>query len=129
MTIKKSQEHLSKDEMIEILKRNVNLFRDEEEFVEYIVNLTLYLVESRTAKQQAAPSGSGAEAADGSNRYESGDASGIIKHSQRFMRTRERDAELVKILSKYRGQVKRCRVCGAETKDHRVCPSCGNLSG
>ncbi len=36
---------MTKEEIIEILRKNVELYKDEPEFVEYIVNLAIYLIE------------------------------------------------------------------------------------
>ena len=47
MTFKTGKQKFTKEEIIDILKRNVSLFRDEEEFVQYIVDLAMYLVEHR----------------------------------------------------------------------------------
>ncbi len=45
MGIKTAKENFSKGEIIDILKQNVTLFKNEPEFVEYIVNLALYLID------------------------------------------------------------------------------------
>lgn len=45
MAIRSARETFSKDDVIEILRRNVTLYKNEPEFVEYIVNLALYLID------------------------------------------------------------------------------------
>ncbi len=45
MAVKAAKEGFSKQEIIDILKQNVTLFKNEPEFVEYIVNLALYLID------------------------------------------------------------------------------------
>ncbi|MDX2175263.1 MAG: hypothetical protein SF028_02225 [Candidatus Sumerlaeia bacterium] len=45
MAIKAAREHFTKDEIIDILKRNVSLYKNERDFVEYIANLAAYLAE------------------------------------------------------------------------------------
>ncbi|MCB2155705.1 hypothetical protein KQI84_12535 [bacterium] len=45
MAIRSARESFSKDDVIEILRRNVTLYKNEPEFVEYIVNLALYLID------------------------------------------------------------------------------------
>jgi hypothetical protein len=45
MGIKPAQQAFTKDDIIDILKRNVTLYKNEAEFVEYIVNLSLYLID------------------------------------------------------------------------------------
>ncbi len=45
MPYKSAKENFSKDEVLEILRRNVALYKDEREFVEYIVELATYLID------------------------------------------------------------------------------------
>ncbi len=45
MAIKAARDSFRKDDIIEILKRNVALYKDEKEFVDYIVNLAMYLMD------------------------------------------------------------------------------------
>ncbi len=45
MAVKAAKDRFSKREIIDILKQNVTLFKNEPEFVEYIVNLALYLID------------------------------------------------------------------------------------
>jgi hypothetical protein len=46
MTVSQPKKRLSKDEVIEILRRNAKLFKNEPEFVTYIVDLAMYLIEN-----------------------------------------------------------------------------------
>ncbi|MBX7244425.1 MAG: hypothetical protein K1X53_02945 [Candidatus Sumerlaeaceae bacterium] len=138
MTLKKGQQKFTKEEIIEILKRNVNLFRDEEEFVEYIVELTLYLVEHRLQTTTKLPAGE-SPAAD-----ETGGI--ILKRKDQFLRTRKRDTEIQKVLRKHITKSDAtggrsdpsatgtgaplsplCPMCGAPTKGKRMCPNCGSF--
>ena len=41
----KLRRKLNKSQVLEILERNAALYRDDEAFLEYLVNLTLYLIE------------------------------------------------------------------------------------
>lgn len=45
MGIKSAKDSFSKEDIIDILKQNVTLYKNEPEFVEYIVNLSLYLID------------------------------------------------------------------------------------
>lgn len=45
MPIREGKETFNKDEIIEILKRNVALYKDEKDFVDYIVELAIYLMD------------------------------------------------------------------------------------
>lgn len=49
MTVKRGKQQFTKDEIIDILRRNVQLYRDEVDFVNYIVELSMYLVDHRAA--------------------------------------------------------------------------------
>ncbi|GAG37380.1 unnamed protein product, partial [marine sediment metagenome] len=46
-----AKKKLSKDEIIDIMKRNVDLYKNEPDFVNYIVDLAMYLLENRYAKE------------------------------------------------------------------------------
>lgn len=45
MPFKSGKEKFTKEEIIDILKRNVSLYKDEKEFVDYIVNLAMFLMD------------------------------------------------------------------------------------
>ena len=45
MGVSEPKKKLSKEEIIEILRRNAQLFKNEPEFVTYIVDLAIYLIE------------------------------------------------------------------------------------
>lgn len=128
MTFKRGKQKFTKEEIIDILKRNVSLFRDEDEFVQYIVDLAMYLVEHRLynasdagEKTPEAPAPSAAPPP----------AHGIEKRGERFTRTRERDKELYRVLKKHSTRSDAevsCRMCGAPTGGRAVCPVCGNMA-
>lgn len=50
MTFHSAKETLTREEVLDILRRNVKLYKNEPEFVNYIVDLALYLLEN-TAKE------------------------------------------------------------------------------
>lgn len=56
MGIKTAKNTFSKIDVIDILKQNVVLYKDEPEFVEYIVNLALYLIDQTYLKSGERPS-------------------------------------------------------------------------
>lgn len=119
MVFKTGKQKFTKEEIIDILKRNVNLFRDEEEFVQYIVDLAMYLVEHRLytateVQERSRPPTQGP----------------FEKRHESFKRTRERDEELYSVLKKHstRSDVNvTCRMCGAPVKGRITCPNCGNM--
>jgi hypothetical protein len=47
MAVKVARESFSKEEIIDILKRNVTLYKGERDFVDYIVNLAMFLIEQQ----------------------------------------------------------------------------------
>jgi len=128
MTYKKGKQQFTKEEIIEILKRNVNLFKDEEEFVDYIVELALYLVEHRMQSQTE-----GGEAK--SDRSPKSPESGPIeKRIEPFQRSGISDIELHDLLRQHMREPEMervmCRVCGAFVpKSAKTCPMCASLIG
>ncbi|MCX7719510.1 MAG: hypothetical protein N2111_14065 [Candidatus Sumerlaeaceae bacterium] len=128
MTLRKGQQRFTKEEIVEILRRNVNLFRDEEEFVEYIVDLAIYLVEHKLRSEtesDAAPSGAAAAAAAEEI---------IVKRTEQFLKGRRRDIERFDLLSPAGPlpapddtSVPVCRICGSETGGRKMCPNCGSI--
>ena len=122
MTIKRSKQKFSKDEIIDILKRNVKLFRDEEEFVQYIVDLALYLVQHRIVP--------GAEELP---QLEQPENPNIERRTESYRRTHEHSEEAYEVLKKHSGKAvplsaRYCRMCGAPTGGKAICPSCGNMA-
>jgi rubrerythrin len=120
MAFKKGKQKFSKEEIIDILKRNVSLFKDEDEFVQYIVDLATYLVEHRLQT---------ATGSDANTPEREGQPS-IIRRTEPY-RTRERDEELLEVLKKHATQPPAhatCRMCGAPCEGQSICPSCGNMT-
>ncbi len=52
MAIKSAKEEFTKEDVIEILRRNVALYKDEREFVEYIVELATYLIDRHYGEER-----------------------------------------------------------------------------
>jgi hypothetical protein len=119
MTFKKGKQKFSKEEIIDILKRNVALFKDEEEFVQYVVDLATYLIEHRIQTSSTTPDPTAT------------DPGSAIMPRKDLWRTRERDQELYGVLKKHAPHGQRpanCRMCGAPTRGLVTCPNCGNMS-
>lgn len=57
MPIQSAKEDFSKDEVLEILRRNVALYKDEQEFIEYIVELATYLIDRHYGKGELSEGG------------------------------------------------------------------------
>jgi hypothetical protein len=96
---------LTRDEIVDILKRNVEIYRNEPEFIGYIVDLAIYLIEYKLDRE--APARDEAEEAVSQPR-----------------------PTVYKVFSHY-GAVKKekhCHLCGAPIGEDRKCPVCGNVA-
>ena len=124
MTFKKGKQKFEKDEIIDILKRNVTLFKDEEDFVQYIVDLALYLVEHRIMATSEYEERLAKPTTDPS----------ILKRQEEYRRSKAKDMELYNALKKHSSHATQdvesatCRMCGAPTGGRAVCPVCGGMA-
>lgn len=135
MTYKKGKQQFTKEEIIEILRRNVNLFKDEDEFVDYIVELALYLVEHRM-QTQTEVSGESVQGAKKPPEQEEV----FEKRQEPFRRGSfwRSDADVHDLLQRHLKEVppevsaepelRMCRVCGATVPTTaKICPICGSM--
>ncbi len=104
-----AKKKLSKDEIIDIMKRNVDLYKNEPDFVNYIVDLAMYLLENRYAKEMP----------------DVGEVDTEDKAGQRP----KTPLEIYKVFRSYSSvdPSKHCRLCGAPTGGKMKCPVCGNM--
>ncbi len=101
--------------MLDILKRNVNVFKDDEVFTQYMIDVAAYLVEyrnhfARAKMTEASPT-----------------ETGEMKRMW-LSRTKERDLELERVLRKHTSAANaagECKMCGAPTGGPIACPHCG----
>src|SRR4051812_10764840 len=114
----KGKQKFSREEMLDILKRNVNVFKDDEIFTQYVIDLAAFLVEYRNhfarARMPQAPT------------TETGEMKRVW-----LSRTQERDQELEQVLRKHASMVgpdANCKMCGAPTGGHITCSHCGNMA-
>ena len=95
---------MSAEALIATLRRHVPLLREDPNFVEYVINLALYLIEIQEGHTEAktpVPGGSG-------------------HVSTTVMRLRAAS----------QGPASNtCHVCGSPTDGKRVCPHCGHMVG
>ncbi len=115
----KAKQKFTRDEIIEILKRNMPAFREDDKFVQYIVDLATYLVEYRIQQSEEVERAKAALTADQENRRRS------------LSRTYQRDVELLGVLSKHAtklDQKSTCRMCGAPINGRLVCFHCGSMA-
>lgn len=106
----------SRDELLEIVRRHLHAYKDDEVFSQRIMDIAAFLVEYRTYKRRHMP-----ETSDPS-------ATGIRRRS--YLRgTEQRDEELKLLLQRHNPQrPQECRLCGAPTGGHAMCPHCGNMA-
>lgn len=112
MAVSEPRKKLSKEEIIEILRRNARLFKDEPEFVNYIVDLAMYLIENHLEKEP----GEGADASDRQKRLAAKEKEirAIYSVFERF--------------STGKTPPKMCPMCGAPTEGRRKCPNCDAMT-
>ena len=108
MTVMRPKEKLSKEEIIEILRRNAQLFKDEPEFVKYIVDLAMYLIENYL--DAAALQG----ALERPFEVPPKEVQNVYRVFQRF--------------STGRTPAHACPICGADTEGRRKCPNCNAMT-
>lgn len=95
---------MTKEEIATIIKRNVALFKNDPDFANYIVDLTLYLVEYHYLDEEI-------------KKKRDKDKSMVGSKVYRLFPDSRRDDQ------------KYCIVCGAPTGGMMRCPNCGHLAG
>ena len=101
---------------MEVLRRHLHAYKDDEEFAQNIMDCAAFLVEYRAYKRRHLPDPAG-ETPTGEQR-------------RRYLRsTEQRDEEIKLVLEKYENKRRPdCRLCGAPTDGHALCPNCGNMA-
>lgn len=117
MSFSRGKQKYSRDELIDILKRNASVYKDDEVFTQYVIDLATFLVEYRVrVSRETAP--------------EAESDTGRLKR-QWISRTQDRDEELEKVLRKHATAARpdaTCKMCGAPTHGKMTCPHCGNMT-
>ncbi len=110
MAVSQPKKTLSKDEVIEILRANARLFKDEPEFITYIVDLAIYLLEhclEREARDEKSPASA-------------------------FIATQKDLKEIMGVFERFvasKKETKRaCPMCGAPVEGKRKCPNCDAMT-
>jgi rubrerythrin len=115
------KQKMTREELVEALRRNVLQYREDGEFVQYIIDLALYLVEYRLYQ--------GRELEKAKEVVTK--ASSSTEDLLRLSVTRKRDQELQAVLKRHataKAPNSTCRMCGAPTGGKTVCPHCGNMT-
>jgi rubrerythrin len=112
MTVSEPKKRMNKDQIIEVLRRNARLFKDEPEFVTYIVDLAIYLIE---------------------NYLESGDADEKAKRvSGATFRASDKELkEMYRLFDRFatgKTPAKTCPMCGCAVEGKRKCPNCDAMT-
>lgn len=104
----------SREELIEILRRHLHAFKDDEQFSQSIMDIAAFLVEYRAYKRRHA----------GEVSTDTGE------QRRRWLRsTEQRDEEIKLIMERYSTErPQHCKLCGAPTSGHALCPNCGNMA-
>lgn len=125
MSIQKSREMLSREEIVEILKTNADLFKREPQFADYIVDLALYLIEFHYAdlirRQKEVRAAHGNETS-----FEEEPPivpEELKKPEQDALATRYR---ILRTASQV-GEMLKCVVCGTQVAKKGKCPNCGAM--
>jgi hypothetical protein len=114
----KGKQKYSRDELIEVLKRNVNVFKDDDVFTQYIIDLAAFLVEYRNRF--------------GPTKTPAPDMESNRQNRQWLSRVKEGDLELERVLRQHAsvaGVNATCKMCGAPTAGLMTCPHCRNMAG
>ena len=106
----------SREELIEVLRRHLHAYKDDEQFARSIMDIAAFLVEYRAYKRRHMP--------DNGLNSETGE------QRRRWLRSTEQlDEELKVILDRYdTRRPATCKLCGAPTEGKAMCPNCGNMA-
>jgi len=156
MAIHPAKETLTREEIIDILRRNVKLYKNEPEFVNYIVDLALYLLES-LADQEEQPREPSEDVEESRSKLIANiqvEGAGLSPQTEakeppqkppaspkpKPQPAEESKMPRVKVDKGGRTRVYKvfrpdthtleqlvCPICGSETAGKRVCPNCGNV--
>jgi hypothetical protein len=112
----KPRRKLSRSQITEILERNASLYKNEEAFIHYIVELALYLVEYEYDWAE-----SGAQPPAFPAAHDNSTPSNPAASSPRILAVQQCARAL-------KPAKRECPYCGNMVGDALVCPSCKNLT-
>lgn len=107
----------TRDEIIDIMRKHVHAYKDDEQFAQAVIDMAAFLVEYRAHKRRTSPAATGDATATGEQR-------------RRWLRdTEDRDEELKRTFQRYQKERPTdCNLCGAPTHGQAMCPHCGNMA-
>jgi len=109
MAVTQPRKMLTKEEVIEILRTNARLFKDEPEFVTYIVDLAIYLLQRLL--EQSVESKTPVPALFKASPKEIKDVYAVF---ERFASTKSAP--------------RTCPICGSAVEGKRKCPNCDAMT-
>lgn len=118
MNSRPGKQKYTREELMDIMKRNAHLFKDDEVFTQYVIDLATFLVEYRlhVARESSVTTP---------------DPYSPSPKRTWLSRTRERDQDLERVLKKHASHLDpdaRCKLCGGATGGRITCPNCGNMT-
>jgi hypothetical protein len=116
----KARRKLTRAQVQEILERNIKLYKDEESFITYLVDLAIYLLEYEYNWEESY--------AQPPEHLDTVPAAPPKRVADRF--TREDGTEIIKLISRpveRHREPRPCPNCGTTVQDESICPRCRNM--
>lgn len=131
MTVQKSRETLNRDEIVDIVRANTELFREEGEFANFITDLVIYLVENHydrliEKRRQLEGGESMAQAAKADEALEQLKIPKELTDTQAHNLTKR--YQTLRTVSKQVKDEANCPSCGARVQAGRRCMVCGAMA-
>jgi hypothetical protein len=114
------KQKVTRQELVELLRRNVLQYRDDAEFTQYVIDLALYLVEYRLHQSRELDR---TRSMITGSPTEVNPAGAAENH-----KTVQEYQSVLKRHGTPRSQQATCRMCGAPTEGKTICPHCGNMT-
>jgi hypothetical protein len=105
-----ANQKFSRQEIVDIIERNFDLYRNEPNFIKYLVELTIYLVEFQYDSSRSA------------------EADGDLERDNTPAFSKLSGASIIAALQTtfgVKGRKEVCPFCNAKLKSEKICPGCG----
>ncbi len=116
----KARRKLSRSQVQEILERNIKLYKDEDSFITYLVDLAIYLLEYEYNWEESY--------AQPPDHLDAVEVQPPKRIADKF--TRDDGTEIIRLVSRpveRHRESRACPNCGQEVRDETVCPQCRNI--